>query len=79
MSIKPDFELLKQLKELGIYRFKGADFEVEFFASKVYAGSEVALPLMQADGDAIWPELTEDPEPIDDGKKYRDLLEWSST
>lgn len=75
MYTKPDLELMKQLKELGVWRFKSADFEVEFFATKAYPGS-AALPLPEA---APWPELTEDPEPINDGKAYRDLLEWSST
>ena len=76
MSIKPDLELLKQLKELGIWRFKSADFEVEFFAAKAYPGA-AAMPMPLEE--APWPELTEDPEPINDGKAYRDLLEWSST
>ena len=81
MSTSVSLELLKQLKDLGIWRFKGVDFEVEFFAVKLYPGAE-ASPAPNAAPVArempAWPQLTEDIATVDNGSDYRNLLEWST-
>lgn len=69
-SIAQTVELIKNLKELGIYKFKNADMEIEFSAMSLYP-KEMAemLPM---------PPVSEDPAEVDDGSERRKLLQWSS-
>lgn len=63
-------ELIKNLKELGVYKFKNADMEIEFSVMSLYPKEAAELAPM--------PETTYDPAGIDDGSERRKLLNWST-
>ncbi len=69
-SIAQTCELIKNLKELGVYKFKNADMEIEFSVMSLYPKEAVEMAPM--------PETTFDPAGVDDGSERRKLLNWST-
>ncbi len=63
-------ELIKSLKELGVYKFKNADIEIEFSVMSLYPKEATEMAPM--------PAPTQDPDGIDDGSERRKLLNWST-
>lgn len=69
-SVAQICDLIKNLKELGIYKFKNADMEIEFSVMSLYPKEVAELAPM--------PHVTEDSATIDDGSERRKLLNWST-
>ena len=63
-------ELIKNLKELGVYKFKNEDMEIEFSVMSLYPKEALEMSPM--------PETTQDPAGVDDGSERRRLLNWST-
>ncbi len=64
------YDLIKNLKDLGVYKFKNADMEIEFSVMSLYPKEAIEMTPM--------PEPTEDPAGVDDGSERRRLLNWST-